>query len=234
MNLGIYWISTHPSQIILDIPRLKSFLRLPFAYSMALSYVLFTKLLLLFLALSPIVPQIAPVNGILCICCSVPFAMYVINFCIPAITNYHKLSVWKLHKSIISQFCRSAAWIEHGTTRFRVSQAEIKVLGGMHSFLETLGVNHFLRLIQVVGQNEFPVVVGLRFPFPCWLVSRGRVFALSGCSHCFSHLPRAPFQQWQLDSPSSFKPTSSSLPFLTVEPSAFKGYCDEIGSTLIS
>ena len=186
---------------------------------MALFYVLFTKLLLLFLALSPVVPQIAPMNGIVCICCSVPFAMYVINFFIPAITNYHKLSVWKWHKSIISEFCRSAAWIEPDTTGFRVSQAEIKVLEGMHSFLETLGVNHFLRLIQVVGQNQFLVVVGLRFPFPCWLVIRERVFALRICSRCFSHLPRAPFQQWQLESPSSFKPTSSSLPFLTtVEP----------------
>lgn len=38
-----------------------------------------------------------------------------------------------------------------------------------YSLLETLGGESTSKLIQVVGQTQFLVVVGLRSPFPCWL-----------------------------------------------------------------
>lgn len=55
----------------------------------------------------------------------------------------------------------------------RVSESEIKVSARLNSNVEALGDNPLLSSIQMVGKNQFLVVVGLMPLLSYWLTAGG-------------------------------------------------------------
>src|SRR3712207_1664143 len=100
---------------------------------------------------------------------------------------------------------------------------EIKVSANLSSQLDALGKDPLissLRLLASSVANSVLVVVGLRSPFPCWLLIRGH-----------SQLLEATYTPCQWFPPSSKPPTGnlpcikslSDLQFLQGDPSPFQG-----------
>lgn len=80
------------------------------------------------------------------------------------ITNYYKFNGFKQHL-LVSGFIGQKSGQASVGSLIRISQAEIKVLAGLGSYLEFLGEAITSKLILIVCRIHFLVVVGLTSPF---------------------------------------------------------------------
>ena len=96
------------------------------------------------------------------------------GFPVAAVTNYHKPGSFKTqfhYRTVLwDKFRYSAAQVG---SLLRVSWAEIKGADKAAFLPGASGQESASALVQVVGQIQFLVVVGLRSAFPCWLSVKG-------------------------------------------------------------
>ena len=103
-----------------------------------------------------------------------------------AITNHHSLNSPKQHKCIISQFCRSAVWLDSlvvsapGFTRPKSSCWSAGLFSG--------DSKENLLLVLGCWQNWFPVMIEPRFPVPCWCSTGSYFIAPRSHSLVLAHL----------------------------------------------